>query len=172
MEVLTNYITNYGIPVFVIACCIIVFIGVLKLCKVFDKISNAEIKKAVYYGLDVILAFAGSAIYFAAFKIPFDFHYAMFSCTQVGATTALYAIYENIGLRKFVRYIIALIQGWISQNPDKKFAKLVEKFGFDASAQKVEALKVAADEKAKAEAEKQANEAKDKNTTENVQKQA
>lgn len=158
MEVLTNYITSYGIPVFVIACCIIAVIGVLKLCGAFNKITNAEVKKVVYYGLDVVLAFAGSAIYFAAFKIPFNVHYAMFSCTQVGATTALYAIYENIGVRKFVRYIIALVQGWFAKNPDNKFAKLVEKFGFEESTKKIAELKIKADEKAKAEAAKKAEE--------------
>ena len=159
MEVITNYITSYGVPVFVIACCIIAIIGVLKLCKVFDKITNAEVKKVIYYVLDVVFAFAGSAIYFAAFKIPFTVHYVMFSCTQVGATTALYAIYENIGVRKFVRYIIELIKGWVVKDPNKTLEKVCKKLGFDETTKQVAALKVQAAEEAKKKAEEEAKKA-------------
>lgn len=158
MDILMNYITKYGLPVFVIACCIIAVIGVLKLCKVFDKIKNAEVKKVIYYGLDVVLAFAGSAIYFAAFKIPFNAQYAIFSCSQVGATTALYAIYENIGIRKFVRYLIQLISGWIVKNPENELAKWAKKFGLEEAAQKIVALKVEEQQKALAEKAKAAQE--------------
>ncbi len=150
MEVLTNYISKYGISVFVIACCIIAFIGILKLFKVFDKIKNSEVKKVVYYILDVILAFGGSAIYFATFKIPFDAHYAIFSISQVGATTALYAVYENIGVRKFVRFIIGLIKGWIIKDPNKQLEKWADKVGIEEGLKLLQG-KLAEQEKSKIE---------------------
>lgn len=131
MEQILEFITRYGLPVFIIASCIIFLIGILKLCKVFKKITNANIRKTIYYVLDIILAFGGSAIYFAIFKCDFA-GYVMFSIAQVSATTTLYAVYENFHFRDCVQWLLNLIAKHIKTNPNSKLSKLLkDKFGFN-----------------------------------------
>ena len=133
MEQILAYIGNYGLPVFIIATCIIAVIGTLKLCKVFNKISNKNVKKFLYYLLDVVFAFAGTAIYFTVFKVPFT-DYVVFSITQVTATTTLYAIYENFGLRKLVQIATAAFIKWLTTGKENKFKKLAKKLGLNNAA--------------------------------------
>ena len=130
MEQILEFISQYGLPVFVIAFCSILLIGILKLCKVFNKISNKNIKKLIYYILNVVLSFGGAAIYYAAFKIGFN-SYLIFCLTQVSATTTLYAIYENFGVRKLVQIGLAWVTSWSKNNPESKFTKAAKALGFD-----------------------------------------
>ena len=130
MEQILKFISQYGLPVFVIASCSIFLIGILKLCKVFNKISNKNIKKLIYYILNVVLSFVGVAIYYAAFKIGFN-SYLMFCLTQISATTTLYAIYENFGVRKLVQIGLAWVASWSKKNPESKFTKAAKALGFD-----------------------------------------
>lgn len=130
MEQILDFISQYGLPVFVIASCSILLIGILKLCKVFNKISNKNIKKLIYYILNVVLSFGGAAIYYAAFKIGFN-SYLMFCLTQISATTTLYAIYENFGVRKLVQIGLAWMASWSKKNPESKFTKAAKALGFD-----------------------------------------
>lgn len=130
MEQILEFISQYGLPVFVIASCSILLIGILKLCKVFNKISNKNVKKLIFYILNVVLSFGGAAIYYAAFKVGFD-SYLMFCLTQVSATTTLYAIYENFGVRKLVQIGLAWVASWSKKNPESKFTKAAKALGFD-----------------------------------------
>ena len=130
MEQILEFISQYGLPVFVIASCSILLIGILKLCKVFNKISNKNIKKLIYYILNVVLSFGGVAIYYAAFKIGFN-SYLIFCLTQISATTTLYAIYENFGVRKLVQIGLAWVTSWSKKNPESKFTKAAKALGFD-----------------------------------------
>lgn len=151
MEQILEYITKYGLPVFVIASCIILIIGILKLCKVFNKISNKNVKKFVYYILNVVLAFVGAVIYFAAFKISFT-GYVAFSFTQVGATTTLYAIYENFGVRKLVQMFLDWLGSKLKSDPDSKLSKTLKKLGLTEDAiANVKATVTAETEKAETE---------------------
>lgn len=130
MEQILEFISQYGLPVFVIASCSILLIGILKLCKVFNKISNKNVKKLIYYILNVVLSFGGVAIYYAAFKIGFN-SYLMVCLTQVSATTTLYAIYENFGVRKLVQIGLTWVASWFKKNPEAKFTKAAKALGFD-----------------------------------------
>ena len=130
MEQILEFISQYGLPVFIIASCSILLIGILKLCKVFNKISNKNIKKLIYYILNVVLSFVGVAIYYAAFKIGFN-SYLMFCLTQISATTTLYAIYENFGVRKLVQIGLAWVASWSKKNLESKFTKAAKALGFD-----------------------------------------
>lgn len=126
MEQILEYIANYGLPVFVIASVIIGFVGILKLCKVFDKITNKTARKAVFYAVDMVLSFAGVAIYFAIFKIDFA-GYIAFVCTQIGATTTLYALYENFGVRNLVKMFIEWVGAKLYGDANAKLAELLDK---------------------------------------------
>lgn len=130
MERILELIYQHGLPVFVIAYCSIFLIGLLKLCKVFNKISNKNISKLIYYILNVALSFGGAAIYYAAFKIEFN-TYLMFCLTQINATTTLYAIYENFGIRKLVQISLAGVASWFKRRPESKFTKAAKALGFN-----------------------------------------
>lgn len=152
MEQILEYITRYGLSVFVIASCIIALIGILKLCKVFSKIKNSNIKKLIYYILNVALAFGGSAIYFAAFKLSWG-SYVMYSCTQVGATTTLYAIYENFGVRKLWQMLLTWVATWFKKNPESDLVKALKGLGLTETAiTTIQAATNSELEKAKAQA--------------------
>lgn len=139
MDKLLGYVETYGLAIIVIAVCIITIIGILKLCKVFDKIKSSEIKKLIYYALDVVLAFAGSAIYFAGFHKDWT-GYWLYSLAQLGVTTTLYALYENFGLRKFVKWLISIIAGWFKKNPNNELSKWANKVGLTESLETIQGM--------------------------------
>lgn len=139
MDGVLSYVETYGIAIIVIAICIIAIIGILKLCKVFDKIQSNEIKKVIYYAIDVTLAFVGGAIYFAAFNKDWS-GYCLYSIAQLGVTTTLYALYENFGLRKFVKWLIGVIAGWFKKNPDSELSKWANKIGLTESLEIIQGL--------------------------------
>lgn len=140
MEQILAYIKGHGLPTFVIASCIIVIIGILKLCKVFTKIENKNIKKLIYFILDVALSFGGAALYHVIFHVGFD-GYLLFSFTQVSATLTLYQIYENIGARKLWQIILAGIASWFKKHPENKYVKTLKKLGLTEEAiQRIQAV--------------------------------
>lgn len=128
MEQILLYISEYGLAVFIIATAIILTIGILKVCKVFDKIQNKDIKKIIYYSLDVVLSFGYVALYYVIFNL--DWHtYWILCITQMGATTTLYTIYENFGLRKLLQMFLAWFAKATTKKNTKKFAQLVQDMG-------------------------------------------
>lgn len=155
MEQILKFIGSYGLPVFIIATCIIVFLGILKLCKVFSKIQNANVKKFIYYVIDIALSFGGVAIYFAIFKVSFTDYFALVF-TQISATTTLYAIYENLGARKLVQLFWKWFGSAVEKDKHKQLIKFAKSVGLDKA---VEELKeVSLKEAEKLEAEKKAQE--------------
>ena len=155
MEQIIQYVTQYGLPVFIIASCIIALIGILKLCKVFAKIQTRGVEKLVYYILDIILSFAGAAIYYAIFTLDWT-TYVAFCGTQICATTTLYAIYENFGVRKLFEIFRTWLAKVFAQNKNNKFVKLVQDIGLeDALAEIQKIINSAALEKAKTQNDEQ-----------------
>lgn len=130
MEQILQFIQNYGLPVFVIASGIIVLLGILKLCKVFNKIQNKNVKKFIYYVIDIALAFGGVAIYFAIFKKDFA-DYITICLTQITATTTLYAIYENLGARKLVQLFWNWFGELVEKDKHKQLVKFAKAVGLD-----------------------------------------
>ena len=101
---LINFLGTYGLPVFVISCIIIFSIGILKYFNVFSKIKSTDVKKFIYYTLDIALSFGFVACYFAIFKIEFS-GYLLYCLKTIPAVTTLYALYENFGVRRFLKAI-------------------------------------------------------------------
>ena len=146
-----SYVETYGLSVVVIAVCIIFLIGVLKVCKAFNWIKSAQIKKTVYYICDIVLAFGGSAIYFAIYKMSFT-AYLAYSLAELSVTTTLYAVYEYGHIRDLVKLLLGVFAKWLKGNPDNKIAKQLKSLGLDENAiAKVQ--NVVEGEKAKVEAE-------------------
>lgn len=102
-QVVANFVTDYGLPIVVICAITIFLIGVLKYFGVFSKIKSADVKKCIYYALDFALTFGLVAVYFAIYKLDFS-GYVMYCLKTIPAVTTMYAIYENFGLRKLVKW--------------------------------------------------------------------
>lgn len=171
MEQIIHYIESYGLPVFIIATCIIVLLGVLKLCKVFSKIKNANVKKFIYYAIDIALSFGGAAIYFAAFKIDFG-GYLAFSVAQISATTTLYAIYENLGARKLVQMFWNWFGGLIKKDNEHKLIKFAKSLGLDNAIEQIKEYSVKEAERLEAERLEELKKQQEKNTQEQPQQPA
>jgi hypothetical protein len=136
MDKIWTLVETYGLSILVIAISIIAFIGILKLCKVFNKIQNKDLKKFIYYALDIILAFGGSAIYFACFKDSFA-GFIVYSTAELTIVTTLYALYEYCGARKLVKFLIGLVAKWVKKNPDAQLSKWANKIGLKESIEKL-----------------------------------
>ena len=104
IDKLAGLVSEYGLPVFIISIITIFLIGALKYFGTFKKIQNASVKKAIYYGLDILLSFGITALYYVIFGLPFT-NYIAFCLKAIPCVTVVYAIYENFGLRKFVHFI-------------------------------------------------------------------
>lgn len=135
MEQFLNYILEYGPTALVLGTITIVIIGILKLCKAFNWIKNKDVKKLVYYILNIVLTFGIVAVYYTVHKIDFS-NFVLFSCSQVGSTTALYAIYENFGLRKLWQMALAWFATWFKKNPENKYVKALKGLGLTEEAVK------------------------------------
>lgn len=146
MEQILEYIQNYGLPVFVISSCIIALLGILKLCKVFSKISNANVKKFIYYVIDIALSFGGVAIYLTIFKEDFT-PYITLCITQIGAVTTLYAIYENLGLRKIVQMFWSWLAKVVEKDKYKQLVKFAKSVGLDEAIQELKDVSIKEAEK-------------------------
>lgn len=155
MEVLWNAVQTYGPSILVIACIIILILGILKLCKVFDKIESKDIKKCIYFAIDLVLSFVGSAIYFAIFGITFSGYYVLYSISLLAVVVTVYAFYEYFGLRWCVRKLISLLANFFKKNPKDAFTQAADKLGLDDAiiAWDEYLKKKAAEEKAKTETE-------------------
>ena len=135
MEKIIPIVLEYGLPVLAIACSIIFIIGILKLCKVFDKIQSKGLKKFLYYFLDVILSFVGIFVYFKIAGIEFVWgSYINYSLSQLTVTVALYAFYESVHLRTFVQFLIKCFASWLKKNPNSTIGKNLKKLGLDTEA--------------------------------------
>jgi len=137
MEEVLNFIAEWGLPHFLIGLIIINIIGILKLCKVFSKIQSKEIKKTIYFALDVILAFAVTAGYYAIFGIEFT-TYIKYSFEQLTLTTAIYALYEGVHLRDVWKIVLNWVGSWFKYNPDSAITKLAKKIGADEAIVKLQ----------------------------------
>ena len=153
---LLGYIESYGLPILVIAICIITLLGILKLCKVFNKINNKDVRKCIFLIIDLVLSFGFAALYFTLFDKAFS-GYLVYGGAQFVVTVVLYAIYENWGVRKLVQIILAIIAKWFASDKAKKFKKLAVKLGLD---QAVIALNKAIAEEADKKAKQAATEVK------------
>lgn len=103
-QALSNFMEVYGLPILLMSVIIILLIGILKYFKVFDKITNKNVKKFIYYVLDIALSFCLVAIYYAIYDISFK-TYLNYCYKTIVATSVMYAIYENFGLRKLLHWL-------------------------------------------------------------------
>ena len=156
LEQVIAFIEQRGLPAFVIAISTIAILGLFKLCKMFNKIQSKAIRKSVYLVIDIALAFAGTAIYYAIFKMNFDLGYVVYSLVQVSSTLSLYALFENMHIRELVNKLIHWVISWFKTNPNA-LKKTLKKLGVpEDTATKILSEADNAVKAAKAQAEAQA----------------
>ena len=111
-NMLINFVVNYGWQLAVCAVAGIFVLGFAKTIKIFDKISNAQVKKFLYILCAVITSVGASAVYL----VIIDQFSWVFLASVTSATFALnqviYALYENFG----VRAVLQGIGNWIKKN--------------------------------------------------------
>lgn len=124
MEAILEFVKAYGLPALIIGVIIIAIVGCLK--PLVAKVTNKDLRKFIFYAVDVGLSFATVAIYYVIFKINFG-TYVADAIKQFVAVIVLYAFYEQVGLRK----IWQMFTGWLSsvlfKDPEKKMLELMSK---------------------------------------------
>lgn len=135
IDKLAGLVSEFGLPVFLISIITIFLIGALKYFGVFKKIENAGFKKAIYYGLDIVLSFGITALYYAIFGLPFV-NYVAFCLKAIPCVTVVYAIYENFGLRKFVHFIGTFIVSKVAKAQVEAEKNKIEKKGTESVKEK------------------------------------
>lgn len=101
-EMILQFITTYGWKLALIACSGIFVLGILKFFKIFDKIEKTK-RKYLYAGVSASISIIASAIYLVVIG---SFNWAGFGVIAgaiYGINQALYALYENLGIRAVLR---------------------------------------------------------------------
>lgn len=114
-EMILQFITTYGWKLALIACSGIFVLGILKFFKVFEKI-NKEKRKYLYAGVSAGISIIASAIYLV---IIGSFNWAGFGVIAgaiYGINQAIYALYENLGVRAVLRKLGKLFIHFIANN--------------------------------------------------------
>lgn len=111
-DMLINFVVKYGWQLAVCAAAGIFVLGFAKTIKIFDKISNAQVKKFLYIICAVITSVGASAVYLV---IIGQFSW-VFLASVTSATFALnqviYSLYENFGIRS----VLQGLGNWIKKN--------------------------------------------------------
>ena len=103
-EMIIQFIANYGWQLALIACSGIFVLGVLKFFKIFDKIEKSK-QKHVYAGISAGVSILASGIYLAIVGGFSWTGFGVIASAIYGINQAMYATYENSGLRNLVRKI-------------------------------------------------------------------
>ena len=104
MAQLEQFVTSHSLNVILLAVAVVILVGTLKFFGVFKKIQSKDVKRFIYLVLDVALSFGLGALYIWAFKLEWAM-YLPLVIELVPAVLVAYAIYENIGGRKFLAFI-------------------------------------------------------------------
>lgn len=114
-EMILQFISTYGWKLALIACSGIFVLGILKFFKVFDKIEKSK-RKYLYAGISAGISIIASGIYLAVIG---SFNWAGFGVIAgaiYSINQAIYALYENLGIRKVLRKLGNLFIHFIANN--------------------------------------------------------
>lgn len=124
MAQLEQFVTSHSLNVIVLAFAIIIFVGILKFFGVFSKIKNEDLRKFIYLVVDVALSFGLGALYIVIFKLEW-ITYIPLVLELVPTVLVGYAIYENTGARKFIKFVGNFIVNVVAKNYiDKEVERL------------------------------------------------
>ena len=101
-EMIVQFITMYGWKLSLIACSGIFVLGIFKFFNVFNKIDKSK-RKYLYAGISSALSILASGIYL---WLMGGFNWSGFGIIAgaiYGINQAIYALYENLGVRAVLR---------------------------------------------------------------------
>lgn len=124
MNVISNFLTNYGWQIALLALSGILVVGFLKLVKAFDwikvyttqqdgtKVLNEtktkHVKKFIYYALNCIISVSVCTIYvyfMRGIEIGDLNYWGVMVASVIAYSTTIYAVYENFGIRTLCQII-------------------------------------------------------------------
>ena len=124
MSQFQDLILKHSWQVILLGFAVIFIIGVLKYFKCFNKVTSADVRKFIYILLNIALSFGIGALY--CLSIGFA-NYIALVIELIPAVLVEYAIYENIGLRKFMKIIGNFIVKVVAKNyVESEVAKIKE----------------------------------------------
>jgi hypothetical protein len=101
-EMILQFIATYGWKLALIACSGIFVLGILKFFNIFDKIEKSK-RKYLYAGISAGISIIASGIYLAVVGAFEWSGFAVIAGAIYGINQALYALYENVGIRTLLR---------------------------------------------------------------------
>lgn len=113
-EMIIQFIATYGWQLGLIACSGIFVLGVLKFFKVFDKIEKSK-RKHVYAGISSGISILASGIYLAVSGAFTWIGFGVIAGAIYTINQAMYATYENSGLRNLVKKLGTLFIHFIAK---------------------------------------------------------
>ena len=122
MELLINFLNEYGWQLGLIATISIVLLGILKYTNIFSKLSKDK-KRLVYFAITVGLSIISSTIYLIIIE-AFSFAYlGAIAAALYAVNQAFYSIYENISLKdllnKLINRLFIIIKEYYNKEIDK-----------------------------------------------------
>ena len=104
-DMIINFFKNYGWVMTALAASGIVLVGILKSIGLFSKL-NPNAKKYVYFACSCIVSIIACTVYLCVTN-AFDWaDWGMISVCVIGFTISIYGVYENTGIRTFLKKII------------------------------------------------------------------
>lgn len=101
-EMILQFITTYGWQLALIACSGILVLGILKFFNVFKKV-NKDKRKYLYAGISSALSILASGIYLWITGLFTWSGFGIISGAIYTLNQAIYAVYENYGIRALLR---------------------------------------------------------------------
>ena len=122
MELLINFLNEYGWQLGLIATISIVLLGILKYTNIFSKLSKDK-KRLVYFAITVGLSIISSAIYLAIIDNFTLAYLGAIAAALYAVNQAFYSIYENISLKdllnKLINRLFIIIKEYYNKEIDK-----------------------------------------------------
>lgn len=125
MDEFLVFLQTYGLAMGLIALAGVALLGILKYCKVFEKVQNENVRHYLYIIISAGLSVIGTAIYLVATK---SFEWAYFF-TVAAAIWALNQTFYNIFKTTKLNALATKVLDWVKQNFDKIFKKQSNKDG-------------------------------------------
>lgn len=120
MEHLMYLLKGYSLPILLISYLCILIVGILKTLGLFKKLSK-QVKTIVLFAIDISLSLVGTAIYFKISNFEFTaISYLTTTSIVITCILSMYSLYENIGVKKLVASILALLVKALKDTASKR----------------------------------------------------
>lgn len=103
-NMIINFFENYGLIMTLLATSGIVLVGTLKAIGLFSKL-NPKTKKYVYFACSCVVSIISCTVYLCVIDAFVWADWGMTVACVIGFTISIYGVYENTGIRTFLKKI-------------------------------------------------------------------